>query len=108
MIGVLTHHWAKKDSVDSARKLLDGNWTCSEQSAGFRQSTDVVSAQGRHADHVFSCLGEQRDLRFVACQPGAGRGDGPAPVNCGPGHRNRSGFVSPIRLRQLASGARLE
>jgi len=25
MIGVLTHHWAKTDKVDEARKLLDRN-----------------------------------------------------------------------------------
>jgi hypothetical protein len=25
MIGVLTHHWAKADKIDEARKLLDGN-----------------------------------------------------------------------------------
>jgi len=25
MIGVLTHHWAKADKIDAARKLLDGN-----------------------------------------------------------------------------------
>ena len=25
MIGVLTHHWAKADKIDEARKLLDRN-----------------------------------------------------------------------------------
>ena len=25
MIGVLTHHWAKPDNVEEARRLLDGN-----------------------------------------------------------------------------------
>jgi hypothetical protein len=25
MIGVLTHHWAKVDKIDEARKLLDRN-----------------------------------------------------------------------------------
>ena len=35
MIGVLTHHWAKKDSVDSARKLLDGNGRAQSKAPGF-------------------------------------------------------------------------
>ena len=35
MIGVLTHHWAKADKVDEARKLLDGNGLAQSQAPGF-------------------------------------------------------------------------
>ena len=35
MIGVLTHHWAKADKVDAARKLLDGNGEAQSKAPGF-------------------------------------------------------------------------
>jgi heme-degrading monooxygenase HmoA len=35
MIGVLTHHWAKADKVDEAKKLLDGNGTAQSKAPGF-------------------------------------------------------------------------
>jgi len=35
MIGVLTHHWAKKSDVAEARKLLDGNGLAQSKAPGF-------------------------------------------------------------------------
>jgi len=35
MIGVLTHHWAKADRVDEAKKLLDGNGLAQSKASGF-------------------------------------------------------------------------
>jgi heme-degrading monooxygenase HmoA len=35
MIGVLTHHWAKADKVDEAKKLLDGNGLAQSKASGF-------------------------------------------------------------------------
>jgi heme-degrading monooxygenase HmoA len=35
MIGVLTHHWAKADRVDAAKKLLDGNGLAQSKAPGF-------------------------------------------------------------------------
>jgi heme-degrading monooxygenase HmoA len=35
MIGVLTHHWAKSDKVDEAKKLLDGNGMAQSKAPGF-------------------------------------------------------------------------
>jgi len=35
MIGVLTHHWAKSDKVEEAKKLLDGNGTAQSKAPGF-------------------------------------------------------------------------
>ena len=35
MIGVLTHHWAKADKVEEAKKLLDGNGTAQSKAPGF-------------------------------------------------------------------------
>jgi heme-degrading monooxygenase HmoA len=35
MIGVLTHHWAKEDSVEEARRLLDGNGLAQSKAPGF-------------------------------------------------------------------------
>ena len=35
MIGVLTHHWAKSDKIDEARKLLDGNGLAQSRAPGF-------------------------------------------------------------------------
>ena len=35
MIGVLTHHWAKPDRVDEAKKLLDGNGLAQSKAPGF-------------------------------------------------------------------------
>ena len=35
MIGVLTHHWAKSDKIEEARKLLDGNGLAQSKAPGF-------------------------------------------------------------------------
>jgi heme-degrading monooxygenase HmoA len=35
MIGVLTHHWAKADSIDEAKKLLDRNGEAQSKAPGF-------------------------------------------------------------------------
>ena len=35
MIGVLTHHWAKEDKFDQARKLLEGNGRAQSKAPGF-------------------------------------------------------------------------
>jgi len=35
MLGVLTHHWAKADRVDEAKKLLDGNGLAQSKARGF-------------------------------------------------------------------------
>ena len=35
MIGVLTHHWAKADKIDEAKKLLDRNGEAQSKAPGF-------------------------------------------------------------------------
>jgi heme-degrading monooxygenase HmoA len=35
MIGVLTHHWAKPDKVEEAKKLLDHNGAAQSKAPGF-------------------------------------------------------------------------
>ena len=35
MIGVLTHHWAKSDKIEEAKKLLDGNGLAQSKAPGF-------------------------------------------------------------------------
>ncbi len=35
MIGVLTHHWAKSDKMEEARRLLDGNGVVQSKAPGF-------------------------------------------------------------------------
>jgi len=35
VIGVLTHHWAKVDSLDEAKKLLDRNGLAQSKAPGF-------------------------------------------------------------------------
>jgi heme-degrading monooxygenase HmoA len=35
MIGVLTHHWAKPDRVEEAKKLLDRNGAAQSRAPGF-------------------------------------------------------------------------
>jgi heme-degrading monooxygenase HmoA len=43
MIGVLTHHWAKPDRVDDARRLLDGNGLAQSRYPGYRSRQTMVS-----------------------------------------------------------------
>jgi heme-degrading monooxygenase HmoA len=45
MIGVLTHHWAKPDKVDEAKRLLDRNGAAQGKAPGFvsRQTLYSVS-----------------------------------------------------------------
>ncbi len=35
MIGVLTHHWAREDSFDAAKRLLEGNGRAQSMAPGF-------------------------------------------------------------------------
>jgi heme-degrading monooxygenase HmoA len=42
MIGVLTHHWAKPDKIDAARKLLDGNGEAQSKAPGFVSRQTLV------------------------------------------------------------------
>jgi len=43
MIGVLTHHWAKPDRIDAAKKLLDGNGLAQSQAPGFGRRETLYS-----------------------------------------------------------------
>lgn len=43
MIGVLTHHWAKPNNVDEARKLLDRNGQAQSKAPGFIGRQTLVS-----------------------------------------------------------------
>ncbi len=43
MIGVLTHHWAKADQIDAAKKLLDGNGLAQSKAPGFGSRETLYS-----------------------------------------------------------------
>jgi heme-degrading monooxygenase HmoA len=43
MIGVLTHHWAKADSIAEARKLLDGNGEAQSKAPGFVSRQTLIA-----------------------------------------------------------------
>ncbi len=43
MIGVLTHHWAKPDKIEAARKLLDGNGLAQSKAPGFGSRQTLYS-----------------------------------------------------------------
>jgi quinol monooxygenase YgiN len=43
MIGVLTHHWARPDKVDEARKLLDRNGEAQSKAPGFVNRHTLVA-----------------------------------------------------------------
>ena len=43
MIGVLTHHWAKPDRIEEARKLLDGNGLAQSKAPGFGSRETLYS-----------------------------------------------------------------
>jgi heme-degrading monooxygenase HmoA len=43
MIGVLTHHWAKADKVDEARKLLDRNGEAQSKAPGFVSRQTLIA-----------------------------------------------------------------
>ncbi len=43
MIGVLTHHWAKVDKIDEARKLLDRNGDAQSRVPGFVSRQTLVA-----------------------------------------------------------------
>jgi hypothetical protein len=60
MIGVLTHHWAKVDKIDEARKLLDRN--------GDAQSK-APSTRGPCENHNAGRVDDQRHLRSLEGQP---------------------------------------
>jgi heme-degrading monooxygenase HmoA len=43
MIGVLTHHWAKADKIEEARKLLDGNGEAQSKAPGFVSRQTLIA-----------------------------------------------------------------
>jgi quinol monooxygenase YgiN len=43
MIGVLTHHWAKADKIDEARKLLNGNGEAQRKAPGFVSRQTLIA-----------------------------------------------------------------
>jgi heme-degrading monooxygenase HmoA len=43
MIGVLTHHWAKSDKIEEAKKLLDGNGLAQSKAPGFGSRETLYS-----------------------------------------------------------------
>ncbi len=43
MIGVLTHHWAKMDNIEDARKLLEGNGLAQSKAPGFGSRQTLYS-----------------------------------------------------------------
>jgi heme-degrading monooxygenase HmoA len=43
MIGVLTHHWAKPDKIDEARKLLDRNGDAQSKAPGFVSRQTLIA-----------------------------------------------------------------
>ena len=43
MIGVLTHHWAKPDMIEEAKKLLDGNGLAQSKASGFGSRETLYS-----------------------------------------------------------------
>jgi quinol monooxygenase YgiN len=43
MIGVLTHHWAKADKIDEAKKLLDGNGEAQSKAPGFVSRQTMIA-----------------------------------------------------------------
>jgi heme-degrading monooxygenase HmoA len=43
MIGVLTHHWAKSDKIDEARRLLDGNGLAQSNAPGFVSRQTLIA-----------------------------------------------------------------
>ena len=42
MIGVLTHHWAKADKIDEARKLLERNGEAQSRVPGFVRRDTLI------------------------------------------------------------------
>ncbi len=43
MIGVLTHHWAKSDKIEEAKKLLDGNGLAKSKAPGYGSRLTFIS-----------------------------------------------------------------
>ena len=43
MIGVLTHHWAKSDKIEEAKKLLDRNGLAQSKAPGFGSRQTLYS-----------------------------------------------------------------
>jgi len=43
MIGVLTHHWAKPDEIERARRLLDRNGLAQSKAPGFGSRQTLIS-----------------------------------------------------------------
>ena len=43
MIGVLTHHWAKSDRIDEARRLLDRNGLAQSGHPGYGARQTMIS-----------------------------------------------------------------
>jgi len=45
MIGVLTHHWAKPEKVEEAKKMLDGNGLAQSKAPGYGTRLTFISQE---------------------------------------------------------------
>ena len=70
MIGVLTHHWAKPDKIDEARKLLDRNGSAQSQAPGF-VSRQTLIAEGDPTQITTLVVWTSADICFT--QPAGAR-----------------------------------
>ena len=55
MIGVLTHHWAKVDKIDEARKLLDRNGDAQSKTPGFVSRQTLIALADPAKSQPWSC-----------------------------------------------------
>ena len=55
MIGVLTHHWAKVDKIDEARKLLDRNGDAQSKAPGFVSRQTLIALATLRKSQPWSC-----------------------------------------------------
>src|SRR5215510_1297329 len=69
MIGVLTHHWAKVDKIDEARKLLDRNGDAQSKPSNPHRT------RGPCENHNPGRMDDQRHLRSLEGQPATNDGD---------------------------------
>ena len=76
LIGVLTHHWAKADKIEEAKKLLDGNGAAQSRTPGFGARHTFISLSDPTKISTLVTWGKQRDLRRLARQSGASSSHG--------------------------------
>ena len=92
MIGVLTHHWAKADKIDEAKRSWMAMGVAQSKAPGFVSRQTLIALADPTKITTLVIWTDQRYLRCLEGQSRSGRRRCAAPIGSGPSIRKSERF----------------